>query len=131
MRLLAWPAEQCPSDPMVDASRISGPWLCLDFFSTSLIAGSLQNCHLSQDSYDPHIDELLNTMLVAVNSILQIPLDHMQHKRDSMREIGMRLQLLASRMHDFADPDFYGKWQHINHTHHSQFDIIPLSALRI
>ena len=93
-----------------------------------LIAGFLQNC-LSQDSYDPHIDELLNTMLVAVNSILQIPLDRMQHKRDSMQWIGLELRLLASRMDDFASSR--SKWQHINHTHNSKNDNIPLRIVRL
>ena len=129
MRLLAWPAKYL-LDSTVDASPISGSWLCLDFFSTQLTTGFLQNC-LSKHSYDPRIDELLNIMLVAVNSILQIPLDRMQHKRDSMQEIGWELQLLASRMDDFANHNSRSKYQHINHTHNSEIDIIPLRALRI
>ena len=100
MRLLAWPAE-CLLDSTVDVWSISGLWLCLDFFSTELITNFLQKC-LSKHSYDTQIDELLNTMLAAVNSILQIPTDRMQHKRDSMQWIGWELRFLASCMDDFA-----------------------------
>ena len=111
-------------DPTGDVWRISGPWVCLNLFSTSLITFFLQNC-LSPHSYDPRIDELLNTMLVAVNSILQIPLDRKQHKRDSMEGIGVELNILASLMDDFAHS--ISKWQGRNHTHNSKFGIIPLS----
>ena len=50
-----------------------------------------QQC-LTQQSYDPHVDMLLNTMLMAVEPILQSPLTCMQRKGDYILD-GIRDQL--------------------------------------
>ena len=91
---------------------------------------SPQAC-LPRHSYDPQVDELLNTMLAAVNSILKIPLDRMQHKRDSMPRIGLELHRLAGRMYEFTLVEWRSKWQNINHTHNTKSDIISLRPDRL
>ena len=69
----------------------------------------LQKC-MSQPSYDPRIDVLLNNMVGAVESVLQLPPGCIQNRRGSTQEIGEQLGWLALYMLHLSHSDPKGQW---------------------
>ena len=63
--------------------------------------GFLQR-YISQHTYNPKVDALLDTMLGAVDSILQLPPGYIQSRRESTREIGEQLNSLAIYAYDLS-----------------------------
>ena len=74
----------------------------------------LQKC-MSQPSYHPRIDVLLNTMLGAADSILRLPPGCIQNRRESTEEIGEQLNWLAIYMYYLSISNPSSKWHCYKH----------------